>query len=228
MSGADSGRFIGCVAKFAPDSFKKIDSLTYRIKPKDDENAYLEKVRVQRGFLHTVFVRGGYRLHIVNAHLKSRMFHPRYNQTDMRRLEARLLKYYVNDIIQADPEANVIVAGDMNDVYSSSPMVTLRGADQRPDRRLYDLKPADSCGATWTHWWNMEDSYGRIDYVLVSPALLPEIDFSKTGIPHIPELWFYASDHRPVITVITAKDEKLWTDGQISALFEDGIHIRQR
>lgn len=228
MHGADSSRYIGCIAKFTPEKVNKVDELTYKLKPKKIPNGTLEQVLVQRGFLHVIFKKGDYRLHIINAHLKARLFHPRYNQTDMRRMEARLLKYYVNGIIKKDSEANILVTGDMNDVYSSSPLKTLRAANQKKlQKRLYDLKPADDQGATWTHWWQAEDSYGRIDYFLVSPALLPEIELKQNKIIHLPKEWLYASDHRPIMTLINTRDQEIWNEEKINAQFKDGIYIRK-
>jgi endonuclease/exonuclease/phosphatase family metal-dependent hydrolase len=221
MYGADRTRHIGCIAKFAPIFVRKNYDLTYNIKPKSGKE--LEKVYVQRGFLHVLFDIDGYKLNIINAHFKSRLPNPRYNQTDMRRLEARLLKYYVNALIKKFPKANVLVTGDLNDVYSSNPLVTLRGVNQKQPKRLYDLKPVDSGGASWTHWWKKEDSYGRIDYLLASSSLLPEIDFEKTEIYHNPDFWLYASDHRPVMTVINTKDKKAWDKTKIDKKFKDGI-----
>jgi len=229
MHGADKSRYIGCVAKFTPESVKIVNDLTYKIKPKfKDKKSVLENVYVQRGFLHIIFIKGSYKLHIINAHLKARLFHYRYNQTDMRRMEARLLKYYVNSIIKKDPEANILVVGDLNDVYSSNPLVTLRGSKQKAAKRLYDLKPRDTEGASWTHWWKVEDTYGRIDYLLASPALLPEIEFDKNKIPHNSKIWLYASDHRPVCAVINCEDKKLWSENKINLLFKNGIYSEKK
>ena len=223
MYGADRTRHIGCIAKFAPLYVRKKYDLTYNIKPKKGGSS--EKISVQRGFLHVVFDIDGYKLNIINVHLKSRLPHSRYQQTDMRRFEARLLKYYVNDLTKKFPKANILVVGDFNDVYSSNPLKTLRGMDRKSKNKLYDLKPVDSGGATWTHWWKREDSYGRIDYLLASPSLLPEIDFENTEIDHNPEFWSYASDHRPVITVINTQDKKAWNKTKIDEKFKNGIRI---
>lgn len=227
MYGQDRTRYIGCIAKFAPLLVRKNYDLTYKIKPKDDSVKDFESVPVQRGFLHVVFDIDGYKLNIINAHLKSRLFHPRYNQTDMRRFEARLLKYYVNDIIEKYPEANILLTGDYNDLFNSNPLITLRGMDKKPETRLYDLRPVDNEGASWTHWWKDEDSYGRIDYLLASPTLLPEINFKKNIIFHQKEYWLLASDHRPVITYIHTKDNPLWKEDQINQNFTDGIYSGQ-
>ncbi len=159
-------------------------------------------VPVRRGFGHCVFQwNNGYRLHIVGAHLKSKVFHY-LGQTDMRRYEARQLRYLFNTIIEQDPEANVLVVGDMNDSPNSSPVATLCGRRYKGPKQLYDLRPVDSYGMSWTHLWSEADTYSRIDYAFASYYLLPEIRFEDTGLPLAPE-WAEASDHRPVLVSLT-------------------------
>ena len=221
MYGADKTRYIGCIAKFAPVFVRKKYDLTYDIKPKSEKKQ--EKVYVRRGFLHILFDIDGYKLHIINAHLKSRLPHLRYNQKDMRRSEAELLKNYTNDIIKRHPKANILIVGDFNDVYNSSPIKILRGMKRKSENRLYDLRPLDNAGSSWTYWWEKEDSYERIDYMLTSPSLLPEIDLKKTQIDNNLKLCLHASDHRPVITVIRTKDKKTWSESKINSLFKNGI-----
>jgi len=221
MYGADRTRHIGCIAKFKPKYVRKNYDKTYKIKSK--KTGKMDKVYVQRGFLHILFDIDGYKLNIVNAHFKSRLPHYLYNQTDMRRSEARLLKYYANEIIKKDPKANILIAGDLNDVYSSSPIITLRGMERKEKNRLYDLKPLDSEGASWTHWWKTHDSYGRIDYLLVSPSLLPEVVFDKLIISHISKYALKSSDHRPLMMVINTKDRDDWNQKQIDSKFINGI-----
>ena len=221
MYGADRTRHIGCIAKFKPKYVRKNYDRTYNIKSK--KTGKVDKVYVQRGFLHILFDIDGYKLNIVNAHFKSRLSHYLYSQTDMRRSEARLLKYYVNAIQNKDSEANILVTGDLNDIYSSSPLITLRGMERKEKNRLYDLKPLDSEGASWTHWWKTHDSYGRIDYMLVSPSLLSEIVFEKSVVLHIPKHALKASDHRPVMIVINAKNRANWSQKQIDLKFINGI-----
>jgi hypothetical protein len=79
-------------------------------------------------------------------------------------------------------------------------------------------------GAAWTHWWNRHDQYGRIDYVFASRGVLPEIIFAETRIPHLPDSWDLASDHRPLLIKITVSDSHPWTDEQIHGEFPSGIH----
>jgi len=207
MHGADSWRYLGILAKFAPIKIDKQSNLTYKIHPKKLPSGTLDTVAVQRGFFHLIFQKGDYKLHIISAHLKAKLFHPRYNQTDMRRLEARLLRYLVDDLLKKDPNINLLVVGDLNDSYISNPLKVLRGDTfKNGDKKLTDLKFYDRWHNSWTHWWNVEDSYSRIDYALASRELVKEIDLKKSRIVHIPKLWPVASDHRPIMTVINAKD----------------------
>jgi len=203
MTGADRSRCLGVISKFPPVKIDKITDRFYKLRPKSNKKAPLESVPVQRGFLHVVFKKEGYVLHIIEAHLKARLFHYRYNQTDMRRSEARQLRHVVDNILKSDPEANILVVGDFNDVYSSSSIAAIRGDDKK--LKLVDLKPSDLRNSTWTHWWKVEDEYGRIDYAFASPTLLPEIDREKCRIVHLPDYWLYASDHRPIFTVIKCR-----------------------
>jgi len=225
MTGEDESRHIGFISKFKPVRLEKKENLFYRIKPKNDENRYAEKVLVQRGFMHAVFeFEGDYRLHVVGAHLKSRLPHPRYIQTDMRRYEARLLRYLVNDIQEKEKDANILVVGDFNDIYSSDPLITIRAPEKTLKNRLYDLRPLDSTGLPWTHWWHSEDIYGRIDYAMASASLLPEINFDKTKVVHLRDYWMFASDHRPVLISINTENSAFWGKETIDKYFPAGVH----
>ncbi|MFA6292215.1 MAG: endonuclease/exonuclease/phosphatase family protein [Victivallales bacterium] len=226
MTGEDESRHIGFISKYKPVKLEKKENLFYRIKPKNDEYRYAEKVFVQRGFLHAVFeFEGDYRLHVVGAHLKSRLPHPRYIQTDMRRYEARLLRYLVNEIQEKERDANILVVGDLNDTYSSDPLITLRAPEKSFGNRLYDLRPLDSSGLPWTHWWHSEDIYGRIDFTLASASILPEINFDRTKVVHLRDYWMFASDHRPVLVSINTENSAPWAKEKIDKYFPAGVHL---
>ena len=207
MTGSDTSRSLGGIAKFKPEKVNKVTHLRYKLRPKKDSKLPMESVPIQRGIHHVIFKKGDYKLNIINVHLKAKLFHPRYNHTDMRRLEARLLRYYIDDILEKNSNANILVVGDMNDVYNSDPMKVIRGDKLKEKRRLIDLKPADSKKLTWTHWYKNEDTYSRIDYTLASVGLVPEIELKKSRIIHIPKLWLLASDHRPILTVIKCEEK---------------------
>jgi len=162
---------------------------------------------VSRGFAHCVFQwSNGYKLHVVGTHLKSKRFHP-LGQTDMRRYEARQLRYLFDKIIKEDPDANVLIAGDFNDAPNSSPISTVCGRRYKFTRQLYDLRPFDKYGMSWTYLWDEGETYSRIDYAFASYALLPEIEFEQTCVPFVGE-WYVASDHRPLVVTLHPSDRE--------------------
>ena len=60
------------------------------------------------------------------------------------------------------------------------------------------LEAADSRGETWTYAYFKDDTYGRVDHVLVSSGLIPAVSGGRAQIydgPGVRE----ASDHRPVV-----------------------------
>lgn len=197
VEGFDQERRIAMLAKMVPLKIEHDTTSFYNLGGKH--------MRVQRGFGHVVFAwANGYRLHVVAAHLKSKMYDP-MGQTDMRRYEARQLRYLVDAILKAETHANILVLGDLNDTPESSPLNTLCSRRSGAEKQLFDLRPEDKANAAWTHLWDVADTYSRIDYALVSYGLLPEVVLAKTQIPDIPD-WYIASDHRPVLVTLTPKD----------------------
>lgn len=198
VQGPDTTRRIAVLARMAPAEVRHKVSASYSLRG--------EQVRVRRGFAHCVFKwRNGYALHLLAAHLKSKVYHP-LGQTDMRRYEARQLRYVIDDILDAEPEANILVVGDLNDTPDSSPISTLCNRRRKQQHQLYDLRPVDRYAMAWTHLWDTADTYTRIDYAFVSFWALPEIDFEQTLIPFIPD-WSVASDHRPVVVTVRPREQ---------------------
>lgn len=198
VEGADPVRRIGILAKFAAQSVEHNIGGTYRLRDRD--------VPVQRGFGHCIFRwDNGYVFHLLAAHLKSKHFDP-LGQTDMRRYEARLLRYMYDDILEKDPQANVLIVGDFNDTPDSSPISTLCGRRYKRERQLYDLRPVDSLNLCWTHCWDEADTYSRIDYAFAGYALLPEVLLDETYIP-FPNEWSLASDHRLLLVTVVPREQ---------------------
>lgn len=160
------------------------------------------EIAVLRGFIDVeIEVTPSYRFRLLTAHLKSKVFH-RLGQTEMRRNEARLLNKHVRRILKDNPDANVLVAGDMNDTFQSA---ALREVTGERGAYLVDTRPADEVGAVWTHFDPDLDSYARIDYVLVSHGMEPEWVRAKTRVVSGKRK---ASDHRPVLAVFRSVDAK--------------------
>jgi endonuclease/exonuclease/phosphatase family metal-dependent hydrolase len=203
--GGSPFRHLGILAKVQPSAILHDVYSTYELKG--------EHIPIRRGYLHCTFdFANGYTLHIVGAHLKSKVFH-KLGQTDMRRYEARQLRYLVTELVKDNEDSNVLVMGDLNDSPNSSPILSVINNRFGHGKRLYDLRPLDSDGNSWTHMWDDADSYNRFDYAFASYGLVPEIDIAGLRLADPPD-WYEASDHRAVIVPINLVNrpqiENLW------------------
>jgi len=127
----------------------------------------------------------------------------------MREQEAILLREKIDARLAADPDANLLVLGDLNDTKDSRAVrvVTGRGkgalVDARPGERNGDDEPSpnprfEPRTVTWTHYYGKEDSYQRIDYILMSRGMAREWDAAGSWVVALPN-WGTGSDHRPVV-----------------------------
>lgn len=165
-----------------------------------------ERAKVKRGALEVRFRVGPAELAIWGLHLKSRYTdRPDDPASAVRRVgEAVAIR---DAILAADPEparGNLLVMGDFNDAKASH---ALRLFQRRGKLAVVSLLPiADSRGETWTHAFRREDSYSRVDHVLVSAALAPHVRGAAGVICDAPET-LLASDHRPVVVTLEFPDQ---------------------
>ncbi|HRQ89757.1 MAG TPA: endonuclease/exonuclease/phosphatase family protein [Bacteroidia bacterium] len=174
---------------------------------RDDYTYQLDGVRhaFQRGVLDvTLAVSPGYRLRYIGLHLKSKREVPEGDQALMRLHEARLARLHIDRILAAEPGANLIVAGDFNDLRHEAPVKTVQGSSGGTGY-LSALPLADAYGFRWTHYWSYADDYSRFDYVLHSQGLKNEILRKESRIHHW-DRWNQASDHRPLVVKIVPED----------------------
>jgi endonuclease/exonuclease/phosphatase family metal-dependent hydrolase len=156
-----------------------------------------QKEVVKRGVLEVIFAtnQGDFSLFVV--HLKSR--HTERKDDPESALQRQLEAEAVRDLVLSrypDPaQGRFLFCGDWNDTRGSK---TVHALLRRGDKGLGELlRATDAHGETWTHFYRREDTYSRIDYLLVSPALLPFVTGGRATIwdgPGVSE----ASDHRPV------------------------------
>lgn len=175
---------------------------------------------VSRGFLEVeIRVNAKYAFTLFTTHLKSRRPVPEADEADLRQQEALRLREKIDARLAANPQANVVVLGDFNDVKDSRTLRILRGRgraallDTRPAERNGDSLAAQTPGAdprniTWTYYYAKEDTYSRIDYILISPGLVPEWLRDQTYVLTVPN-WGLASDHRPIVAGFLAEDQTL-------------------
>ncbi len=172
---------------------------------------YGRRFMVSRGFAEVeVRVSERYQFTLITAHLKSRRESASADQADLREQEAVRLRRIIDARLQARPEANLVVLGDFNDHPDSAPLRILLARGKR--HGLVDTRPAErnangsldddarsrSRQVTWTHFFEKEDVYSRIDYLLVSRGMAREWDPNGTYVLRLPN-WGVGSDHRPIV-----------------------------
>jgi endonuclease/exonuclease/phosphatase family metal-dependent hydrolase len=159
---------------------------------------------VKRGLLevHLVTEAGDVALFVV--HLKSRYTDRKDDPESalQRAGEATAIRDRVLKVSPDPSQAMFLIAGDFNDTRTSRPV---RAMLERGKTKIAEWLPAeDSRGERWTHWFKREDSYSRVDHLLVSPALWPMVRGQAGKIFDAPET-AAASDHRPLVAVFDLK-----------------------
>ena len=172
---------------------------------------------VSRGFAEVdIKVSGNYSFTLMTAHLKSRRAVPEADEADMREQEGIILRERIDAFLTARPNGNLVVLGDLNDVRDSKSTRAVLGrgkfalVDTRPAERNGDNQPNtnprwDPRNITWTHHFGKEDTYSRIDYILISPGLAREWNKEATQILTLAN-WGVGSDHRPIVAGFFAED----------------------
>jgi endonuclease/exonuclease/phosphatase family metal-dependent hydrolase len=168
----------------------------------DLEFAYFgAKEKVKRGLLEASVTMTEGDVTLFAVHLKSR-FTDRADdvQSTIRRTgEAAAVRDRVLTRFPTPATARFILLGDCNDTKGSKPIERLHA---RGKTVVGELLPAvDSHGETWTHFYRKEDTYSRVDYVIVSPGLAAAVQGRAAKIFDA-ELTKEASDHRPVMVTL--------------------------
>lgn len=176
------------------------------------------RFRVGRGFAEIeVAVNERYRLTVMVAHLKSKRTVPEGDEAEMRLQEAMIFREKIDARFKADPKVNLIVLGDFNDTKDTKPVKALGGRgrtaliDTRPAERNGDNLPPERVGydprnVTWTYFYGVEDSYSRVDYILISAGLAKEWVKEETFVQSISN-WGLASDHRAILAMFGATEK---------------------
>src|SRR6266480_1057503 len=175
------------------------------------------RFHVSRGFAEVdIQVNTRYKFTLVAAHLKSQREVPEADQAELREQEAIVLREIIDTRLRTNPNVNLIVLGDFNDLKDSKTVKTVIGRgkntliDTRPaERNRDDLSALSGHGGprniTWTYYFAKDDTYSRIDYILLNQGMAREWQMNGTYVLALPD-WGAASDHRPIIASFVAED----------------------
>ena len=190
--------------------------------PHTNDNYLLNgrRFQVKRGFAELgIKVNDNYSFTLLAAHLKSKLKSETADEDEMRFEEAKILREKVDALLKANPNVNLVVLGDFNDTHNSKPIKEIIGS--RGKNQLIDTRPAERNGdnqpnptnprylprnVTWTHHYGVEDTYSRIDYILLSHGMAREWVTNETYVLTIPN-WGIGSDHRPLVATFEAANK---------------------
>jgi endonuclease/exonuclease/phosphatase family metal-dependent hydrolase len=154
--------------------------------------------KVKRGVLEIDLAVAGGELTLFVVHLRSR-FTERADDPGSalcRAGEAEAIRDHVLRRFPDPTTARFLILGDCNDTKGSKPLRLLTKRGKTSITKLLDA--ADPRGETWTYTYFKDDTYERVDHVLVSPGLFSAVAGGRAQIydgPGVRE----ASDHRPVV-----------------------------
>ena len=169
-----------------------------------------KRFRVSRGFAEVeIQAATNFTFTLLAGHLKSKLATPNADEAEERLAEAKVLRGIIDEHFKANPNAKLIVLGDFNDEKNSDAIKEIIGrgkfklTDTRPAERNGDDASADNFyheprNVAWTYFYGADDTYSRIDYILLSPAMKRAWLAEETFIPTIPN-WGKGSDHRPIV-----------------------------
>ncbi len=168
------------------------------------------RFQVNRGFAEVdIQAATNFTFTLIAAHLKSRLASANADEAEERLGEAKALRGIVDARLLKEPNAKLIVLGDLNDTKDSASTKRIIG---RGKTKLFDTRPAERNGDTvlgeppyfeprnvaWTYFYGRDDTYSRIDYILISNGLRKNWAAKDTYVPLIPN-WGIGSDHRPIV-----------------------------
>lgn len=191
--GGDTTRQLGLLSRFPIVARNSQKELKYVIGD--------QVFPVQRGFLDaTVELRSGLELRCVGVHLKSKREIPEADQKLMRRNEAHLLRKHTEAILRQNPDTKLLLYGDFNEDKAEPSIVEIEGVSGM-ELSMNRINLKDSRGETWTHYWEFQDVYSRLDYFFVSRPLQSYVDKRASYIYDPPD-FYDGSDHRPIVLKI--------------------------
>lgn len=167
--------------------------------------------------LASEFSYNGNKVIVIANHLNSKggdqplfgHFQPPMLYSEVQRLQqAEILNNFVDYLLSLDPEANVIVLGDLNDFQFSAPMSTLASDDLTI---LTNLLPVEE-----RYSYLYDGNAQALDHILVSGALTPTVNYD---IVHMNAEYHDSTrptDHDPAVAIFDLLPANLYVTKSVT------------
>jgi predicted extracellular nuclease len=199
QDGGQPGGNIRVAYLFNPESVEVEWESVTRITDSDlsDGDAFLDS----RKPLYAKFKAADGEFHLINNHFASKggstplfgeVQPPVNGSEDQRTDQANEVNQFVNSILEQDPEANVVVMGDLNEFEFMAPIKALKGGDTP---QLVNM--TESLSALERYSYNYQGNSQALDHILVSHNLAQRAEYDAVHLNS--EFSNPASDHDPVL-----------------------------
>ncbi|MCF7687234.1 MAG: endonuclease/exonuclease/phosphatase family protein [Cephaloticoccus sp.] len=189
LDAADADRHVAVLSRHAFSKVRQHTRLRFR---------YLDgEETVKRGLLEIGLQTPRGELTLWALHLKSRYTDNNADPDSAQRRakEAMAIREFILDHLQDMGQGGYVILGDFNAGRSSAPLRYLRRRGKLTFAKL--LPATDAHGEHWTYHYRRDDTYSRVDHILVSPDLMQIVKDGEARI-HGGTSVRAASDHRPV------------------------------
>jgi predicted extracellular nuclease len=202
--GADGGQPGGNIRVgylYNPGRVQVVEGSKRRLLDTDGDDAF----RSSRNPLQLTFRFNGHEVTLINNHLTSKsgstplfgsIQPPIDGGLDRRNEQAQFLNDYVDDLLALEPDANLIVLGDLNSLWFESPLSILEGDPLDPV--LFNLAPS-LLPPSELYSFSFDGNSQLLDQLLVSSSLFygatPQLDIVHLNTEFLDR----SSDHDPLV-----------------------------
>jgi predicted extracellular nuclease len=176
----------------------------------DDDLSDGDAFQDSRKPLYVRFEAADQEIHLINNHFASKggstplfgaVQPPLNGSEDQRLAQARAVNGFVDSLQAEDPEAKVIVLGDLNEFEFMSPLAALKGEDSP---LLVNM--TESLSAMERYTYNYQGNAQALDHILVTHVLAEHAEYDVVHLNT--EFYDAASDHDPAVLRLELSDEK--------------------
>jgi predicted extracellular nuclease len=184
--------------------------MTSVTKLTDEDVSDGDAFEASRKPLYVRFESAGEEIHLINNHFSSKggstpLFgevQPPVNGSEEQRVaQARVVNGFVAALQEEDPEAKVIVLGDLNEFNFMPPVIALKGEDTP---RLVNM--TESLPVEERYTYHYQGNAQALDHILVTHGLAEHAEYD---VAHLnTEFYDAVSDHDPVVLRLQLSEEK--------------------